>query len=234
MLHLAGGQGKIAGKFNSDNGSGYFLSDGQGKELGTNEWIDFTWFGERSSIRSVSERRRVKREREAQGILAHVDRGYGSLQFTRAMSKEGAIEAAVIFHGQGKGMDQWFRGPKKIMSYGVAGTAVYRKQWIDLQKRWQRQQAPFRFGVEDDEGEWESDDESVVEVWVMDWDIVGARKDSMFSNRSEHVNGSRKATIRNELRDLGEWVAQIGSKELDELKELKSGKSLRYPTSWTD
>jgi hypothetical protein len=228
MLHIAGGEGRIAGKFNSDNGTGYFLSDGRGEELGGNEWIDFTWFGEKSSIRCVDDRRRVRQEREARGMMARVQRGYGSLQFSY---RQGTIEAAVLFHGQGKGMDQWFRGPRLDTTYRVAPSFVYRRNLMDLQKRWNHQLALSRSDAcitenEDEEGDiWESDDDSVVEVGAMDWEIIGRRKDSMFSNRSRYVNGSRRPSaqydLRSDMRDLREWVDQTGSRELKGLKELK-------------
>jgi hypothetical protein len=221
MLHMTGEQGKIAGKFNSDTGSGYFVSDGQGEDLGANEWIDFTWFGERSSIRSVRERRRVKELRENRGLMARVERGYGSLQFTR---KAGVIEASVIFHGQGKGMDEWFRGPKLITSYGVSPIFIYKRRLMELQQRWNYQPDLYRPRPHEDEDEediWESDDESVVDRDAMDWEIIGARKDCRFLNRSGHVSASCQSNGRKGYRTMKGWVAKISSKELSELKELK-------------
>lgn len=82
MLHISGGHGKIAGKFNSEQATGYILSDGQGgDEIGTGEWVDFTYFAEKSSIRSIEDRKRVRAERENMGLIARVQRGQGSLQF---------------------------------------------------------------------------------------------------------------------------------------------------------
>lgn len=83
MLHISGGQGKLAGKFNSEHATGYILSDGQGgDEIGTGEWIDFTYFAEKSSIRSIEDRKRVRAQRENIGLIARVQRGHGSLQFS--------------------------------------------------------------------------------------------------------------------------------------------------------
>lgn len=84
MLHISGGEGRISAKLNSKNGTAYMLSDGKSStdSIGTNEWIDFTWFGEKSTIRSVDDRRRVRAEREQMGLFARVQRGLGSLQFT--------------------------------------------------------------------------------------------------------------------------------------------------------
>jgi hypothetical protein len=230
MLHISGGEGRITGKFNSDNGTGYLISEGQGEELRSEEWVDFTWFGEKSSILSIKERKRVKEQREARGMMARVHRGYGSLQFSY---NAGGIEAAVIFHGQGKGMDQWFRGPKYITQYRTPPSFIYRRSLIDLQKRWNRQDRapaqPSGARMPGNEDEWKSDDESVLEVGAMDWEVIGARKDSMFSNRPQYSNNSRHADTPVDLRGLREWTEQTSPRELKELKELKRWEESKTP-----
>ncbi|TLD35083.1 Phospholipid:diacylglycerol acyltransferase [Venturia nashicola] len=244
MLHISGGHGKLAGKFNSEHATGYLLSDGQGgDEVGLEEWIDFTYFAEKSSIRSIDDRKRVRAERENMGLIARVQRGHGSLQFAY---NRGVVAAAIIFHGgQGQGFDEWFRGPKLVTSYTIAPWFVYKRFLLNLQKRWihQRPAPGHSVGRGDDEGDiLDSDDETVDGVDAMHCEVIGARPAGMYQNRPQ-LSRRPQPNLHYDMNGLREWAEAKGVREVQSLKELKAwedGKSpdeldrLRHLMSWAE
>lgn len=119
MLHISGAHGKLAGKFNSEHATGYMLSDGQGgDEIGAGEWIDFTYFAEKSSIRSVEDRKRVRAERENMGLIARVQRGHGSLQFSYNRGVFAICNLGSI------SINFWEFGPEKFQEFIDAHLAL--------------------------------------------------------------------------------------------------------------
>ncbi|QDS71855.1 hypothetical protein FKW77_009990 [Venturia effusa] len=229
MLHIAGGHGTLAGKFNSESATGYILSDGQGGEdVGTGDWIDFTYFAEKSSIRNIEDRKRVRAEREEMGLIARVQRGHGSLQFAY---HRGIVEAAIIFHGgQGKGFDEWFRGPKLVTAYSIAPWYVYRKFLMNLQHRWCRQGPSngYTVGEENEEDTLNSDDESVDVKDAMECEVIGARTAGLYQNRPQ-LSRQPQIGLHYDISGLREWTEAKGIKEVQRLKELKAWEDKKSP-----
>lgn len=143
----------------------------------------------------------------------------------------GVIEAAIIFHGQGSGMDQWYRGPKLITSYSVPQWFVWMRHMKDLQIRFDRQRFAVQSSVFDDPGAdgdgdlWESDDDSIVDARAMDQEVKEAPNRPSQSNHTPRPRNSDS----NDTKGLRGWIKATGAREIQILKELKQWEEKKAP-----